>query len=88
MSAAPRSLTAARQPRLRQPFQPRRALLAVRAPKPRFLTTPAATMNYLHPYDENANAQNDIDAAIALAKVDHKNVLLSLAATGALTVWC
>jgi thiol:disulfide interchange protein len=50
--------------------------------------TPTATpnsvsTNYLHPYDENANAQQDIDMALKLAQADHKYVLLDFGGN-----WC
>jgi len=47
---------------------------------------PAATksaLDYLHPYNETADAQVDIAAALSLAQTDHKDVLLDFGGN-----WC
>ncbi|MEP7289387.1 MAG: thioredoxin family protein [Chloroflexota bacterium] len=44
---------------------------------------PARTVNANRPYDETANAQQDIDAVIALAKADKKYVMLDFGGN-----WC
>lgn len=41
------------------------------------------SVNVNHPYDETANAQSDIDAALALAKTDQKYVMLDFGGN-----WC
>ncbi len=46
-------------------------------------TTSPAAANVNHPYDETANAQNDITAALGLAKTDKKFVLLDFGGN-----WC
>jgi len=45
--------------------------------------TAVSTKNVLQPYDEKANAEQDIAAGLALAKADHKYVLLDFGGN-----WC
>src|SRR5690348_4124707 len=45
--------------------------------------TAISTTNIQHPYDEQANADQDISAALALAKTDNKYVLLDFGGN-----WC
>jgi thiol:disulfide interchange protein len=50
---------------------------------PTQVSSSASTANVLKPYDETANAHQAIRAALALAKIDHKYVLLDFGGN-----WC
>ena len=56
---------------------------AVAEPETAPTPVPGAPPEVLRPYDEAADAATEIDAALALARTDHKNVLLVFGAN-----WC
>jgi thiol-disulfide isomerase/thioredoxin len=59
------------------------ALAAVHAPKPSVATLQQMPVVLMQPYDEHADADKDVAAAFARAKISHKRVLIDLGAN-----WC